>query len=145
MPARAGVVLVVESDASVAARHTTSLATAGFEAVVVRRGDEALDLLRRRGDLAAVVTGMVLRGLDGLSLATAIRTSGGGPCDLPVIVCARNGGAVTRRRALQIGVDEFVPADDLDDVAPRVVGLVALSADERRSRRVQRALATGDV
>lgn len=135
-----GVVLVVESDATVAERHTTTLTSAGFQAVVVRRGDDALDLVHRRDDVRAVVTGMVLRGLDGLSLATAIRASDGRPSDLPVVVCSRTGGAMTRRRALQLGVDEFVAADALDDVAPRVVDLVALSADERRSRRVHRAL-----
>ncbi|HEX2850395.1 MAG TPA: response regulator [Acidimicrobiales bacterium] len=136
----AGIVLVVESDISVAEHHSSTLGSAGFDAVIVRRGDDALDMVHRRDDVRAVVTGMVLRGLDGLSLATAIRASAGRPSDLPVVVCSRVGGALTRRRALQVGVDEFVPAEAIDDVAPRVLDLVALSADERRSRRVHRAL-----
>jgi two-component system, cell cycle sensor histidine kinase and response regulator CckA len=67
----AGPVLVVDDEAPVRGLAARALRRAGWEVIEAANGDEALEVVK--GDLALVVSDVIMPGLDGLGLVRALR------------------------------------------------------------------------
>ncbi len=89
IPAPHGVVLLVDDEDLVRRFAERALSRAGWTVLAADSGDEAMDLLRLRAadsvPIAAMVTDMVMPGMDGVALIQAVRTECGNP-KLPVVL-----------------------------------------------------------
>lgn len=96
-------ILVVEDEPDIAEVLQFSLDRAGFQVEVERRGDRALETIRRQPpDL--VVLDLMLPGRDGLSMLREIRAWS----DVPVIVLSARGEEATKIEALDQGADDYL-------------------------------------
>jgi DNA-binding response OmpR family regulator len=123
-------VLIVEDDEVIGQGMASHLALAGFDPLLVERGESGLARLRyERPD--ACVLDLMLPGLDGWELIETVRGEGIGT---PIIVVSARGTESDRIRALEIGADDYL-------VKPFSMGeLVArVRAAVRRGVRAQSA------
>ena len=98
--------LVVEDEPDIAEVLQFNLERAGFSVAVERRGDSALEAIRRRPpDL--VILDLMLPGLDGLELARLLKrdpaTSG-----LPLVMLTAKGEELDRIVGLELGADDYI-------------------------------------
>jgi two-component system cell cycle sensor histidine kinase/response regulator CckA len=88
-PLEHGVVLLVDDEDLVRRLAERALARAGWTVLSAESGDDALDVLRRRepdsAPIRAMVTDMVMPGMDGASLTQAVRSACGN-ARLPVVL-----------------------------------------------------------
>jgi DNA-binding response OmpR family regulator len=97
-------VLIVEDDEVIAGSMAQHLGAAGFDPVVVPRGDTGLARLRyERPDV--VVLDLMLPGVDGWSLIESARAEAIGT---PIVVVSARGTEHDRIHALQIGADDYL-------------------------------------
>jgi DNA-binding response OmpR family regulator len=121
-------VLIVEDDEVIGRGMASQLALAGFDPLLVERGELGLARLRyERPD--ACVLDLMLPGLDGWELIETVRGEGIGT---PIVVVSARGTEGDRIRALEIGADDYL-------VKPFAMGeLVArVRAAVRRGVRAQ--------
>jgi len=97
-------VLIVEDDGVIADGMARHLSTAGFDPVVVGRGEQGLARLRyERPDV--VVLDLMLPERDGWSVIEAARAEGIGT---PIVVVSARGTEHDRVHALEIGADDYL-------------------------------------
>jgi two-component system alkaline phosphatase synthesis response regulator PhoP len=97
-------VLIVEDDEVIAGSMSQHLGAAGFDPVVVPRGDTGLARLRyERPDV--VVLDLMLPGVDGWALIESARAEAIGT---PIVVVSARGTEHDRVHALQIGADDYL-------------------------------------
>jgi DNA-binding response OmpR family regulator len=97
-------VLIVEDDAVIADGMRRHLAQAGFDAVVVAKGDQGLARLRfERPEV--LVLDLMLPGRDGWSLIETARAEG---IPTPIVVVSARGTEHDRVHALEIGADDYL-------------------------------------
>src|SRR5216684_3445481 len=97
-------VLIVEDDAVIADGMARHLAAAGFDPVVVGKGDQGLARLRfERPDV--VVLDLMLPGRDGWSVIESARAEGIGT---PIVVVSARGTEHDRVHALDLGADDYL-------------------------------------
>jgi DNA-binding response OmpR family regulator len=97
-------VLIVEDDEVIGRGMSGHLANAGFEPVLVSRGETGLARLRfERPDV--VVLDLMLPGLDGSQLIETARVEGLGT---PILVVSARGTEQDRVRALELGADDYL-------------------------------------
>ena len=97
-------VLIVEDDAVIADGMRRHLAQAGFDALVVAKGDQGLARLRfERPDV--LVLDLMLPGRDGWSLIETARAEG---IPTPIVVVSARGTEHDRVHALEIGADDYL-------------------------------------
>jgi DNA-binding response OmpR family regulator len=120
-------VLIVEDDAVIADGMRRHLAQAGFDALVVSKGDQGLARLRfERPDV--LVLDLMLPGRDGWSLIEAARAEG---IPTPIVVVSARGTEHDRVHALEIGADDYlVKPFSMKELVARV-----RAASRRASRR----------
>ncbi len=120
-------VLIVEDDAVIADGMRRHLAQAGFDALVVAKGDQGLARLRfERPDV--LVLDLMLPGRDGWSLIEAARAEG---IPTPIVVVSARGTEHDRIHALEIGADDYlVKPFSMKELVARV-----RAASRRASRR----------
>ncbi len=120
-------VLIVEDDAVIADGMRRHLAQAGFDALVVGKGDQGLARLRfERPDV--LVLDLMLPGRDGWSLIEAARAEG---IPTPIVVVSARGTEHDRVHALEIGADDYlVKPFSMKELVARV-----RAASRRASRR----------
>ena len=120
-------VLIVEDDAVIADGMRRHLAQAGFDALVVAKGDQGLARLRfERPDV--LVLDLMLPGRDGWSLIEAARAEG---IPTPIVVVSARGTEHDRVHALEIGADDYlVKPFSMKELVARV-----RAASRRASRR----------
>lgn len=143
-------VLVVEDDRKTAATVKLYLEHEGFEAVVAHDGRAGLTAAReRRFDL--VVLDLMLPGVDGLRICTALREE----MDVPIIMLTARTAEEDRVRGLNLGADDYLGkpfsprelmarvravlrrADPRDTAGPKRLAFVGLTIDlELRQVRV---------
>src|SRR5881409_45557 len=122
-------VLIVEDDAVIADGMARHLAAAGFDPVVVGKGDQGLARLRfERPDV--VVLDLMLPERDGWSVIQAARAEGIGT---PIVVVSARGTEHDRVHALEIGADDYlVKPFSMAELVARV------KAAARRGTRAER-------
>ncbi len=99
-------ILVVEDEPDIAEVLKFNLERAGFAVSVERRGDSALEAIRRRPP-ELVVLDLMLPGLDGLELARLLKrdpaTSG-----LAIVMLTAKGEELDRIVGLELGADDYI-------------------------------------
>jgi DNA-binding response OmpR family regulator len=97
-------VLIVEDDTVIADGMARHLASAGFDPVVVGKGDQGLARLRfERPDV--LVLDLMLPGRDGWSVIETARAEG---IPTPIVVVSARGTEHDRVHALEIGADDYL-------------------------------------
>src|SRR6266496_3329207 len=97
-------VLIVEDDSVIADGMAKHLAAAGFDPVVVGKGDQGLARLRfERPDVC--VLDLMLPGRDGWSIIESARAEG---IPTPIVVVSARGTEHDRVHALEIGADDYL-------------------------------------
>src|SRR5436305_14112845 len=97
-------VLIVEDDAVIADSMAKHLAAAGFDPIVVGKGDQGLARLRfERPDVC--VLDLMLPGRDGWSIIESARAEG---IPTPILVVSARGTEHDRVHALEIGADDYL-------------------------------------
>ena len=97
-------VLIVEDDEVIASSMAQHLSGAGYDPVIVGRGEVGLARLRYEAP-DVLVLDLMLPGLDGWSLIESARAEGIGT---PIIVVSARGTEHDRVHALQIGADDYL-------------------------------------
>jgi DNA-binding response OmpR family regulator len=97
-------VLIVEDDEVIGQGVANHLSVAGFEPLVVGRGETGLARLRYEHPDVCVLD-LMLPGLDGWKLLETVRREGIGT---PIIVISARGSEEDRVRALEIGADDYL-------------------------------------
>jgi DNA-binding response OmpR family regulator len=97
-------VLIVEDDSVIADGMARHLAAAGFDAIVVGKGDQGLARLRfERPDVC--VLDLMLPGRDGWNVIETARAEG---IPTPIVVVSARGTEHDRVHALEIGADDYL-------------------------------------
>jgi DNA-binding response OmpR family regulator len=97
-------VLIVEDDEVIGRGMAGHLTNAGFDPLLVTRGEVGLARLRyERADV--VVLDLMLPGLDGGQVIAAVRAEGIGT---PILVVSARGTELDRVRALEAGADDYL-------------------------------------
>ncbi len=99
-------VTVVEDEPDIAEVLRFNLEKSGFAVEVHRRGDEALDAIRRHPP-ALVVLDLMLPGLDGLELTRLLKREPA-TARLPLVMLTAKGEEVDRIVGLELGADDYI-------------------------------------
>jgi DNA-binding response OmpR family regulator len=120
----AGSVLVAEDERNLAEALSFLMQRAGFEVTVARDGPSTIETARRiRPDI--IVLDIMLPGFDGFEVLTALKRQGDGPIPRIIMLTAK-GHEKDKRRALELGVDDYVTKPFSNrDVVERVRALLA--------------------
>lgn len=118
-------VLVVEDSLTTRELEVSMLKTAGYDAVGVKNGIEAIEMLSR-DDFDLVITDILMPGMNGLDLIKKIRSDKRFE-NLPVIVVSSVGSDEDRLKGLELGADAYFVKNDFDqnsllDLIDRLVG-----------------------
>ena len=99
-------ILVVEDEPDIAEVLQFNLERGGFVVSIERRGDSALEAIRRRPpDL--VVLDLMLPGLDGLELARLLKRDPA-TAGLPLVMLTAKGEELDRIVGLELGADDYI-------------------------------------
>lgn len=102
-------ILIIDDDILVRESMKSILERSGFEAIVAKNGQEALNLIANEV-LDLIVTDIRMPGMDGIATLKALREDrkkfGKGP--LPEIILTAYDDAEARQRAKDLGVRDFV-------------------------------------
>jgi len=100
-------ILVVEDEPDIAEVLKFNLEKAAFEVEVERRGDSALDAIRKRPpDL--IVLDLMLPGLDGLEVTRALKRDTA-TSRIPLVMLTAKGEELDRIVGLELGADDYIP------------------------------------
>jgi two-component system response regulator HydG len=128
-------ILVVDDDLSMCELLGDDLGKSGFDVVTRRSAAAALEFLRT-DDVAAIVTDLNMRGMNGLELCERIAAN---RPDVPVVVITAFGSLETAIRAIRVGAYDFITKpfemDALILALERAVRHRALHEEVKRLRR----------
>lgn len=128
-------IYVVDDNADV--RHVViyALLDEGHDILMIRDGDAAIEaLISAPPDL--VVLDLMLPGIDGFEILEQMRSWGIQDNTRTIVLTARASDR-DRRRVLELGADDFLSKPfDPETLAERVRGLLGLSTEELRLRRL---------
>jgi DNA-binding response OmpR family regulator len=99
-----GLVLVVEDEPAISDLQTLYLTREGFDVLVVRSGEAALEAVAAQRPIA-VVLDVGLPGIDGTEVVRRLRASGDG---VPVLIVTARDEEVDRLLGLEIGADDYI-------------------------------------
>jgi two-component system phosphate regulon response regulator PhoB len=100
-------IYLVEDEPDIAEVLRYNLEKEGLTVTVERRGDAALDAIRRqRPDL--VLLDLMLPGLDGLEVTRALKRDDS-TADIPIVMLTARSEEVDRIVGLELGADDYVP------------------------------------
>ena len=129
-------IYVVDDNADV--RHVViyALMDEGHDILMIRDGEAAIEaLISEPPDL--VVLDLMLPGIDGFEILNQMRSWGIQDNTRTIVLTARASDE-DRRRVLELGADDFLSKPfDPEALAERVKGLLALSPEELRFRRLE--------
>ncbi len=119
-------ILVVEDEPDIAEVLQFSLDRAGFAVDIERRGDTALEAIRKQPpDL--IVLDLMLPGLDGLEVTRMLKRDPA-TARLPLVMLTAKGEEVDRIVGLELGADDYIPKP----FSPREVVLRIKAVRRRR-------------
>ena len=131
-------VLIVEDDTVIAEGMAKHLAAAGFDPVVVGKGDQGLARLRFEQPDVCVLD-LMLPGRDGWDVIETARAEG---IPTPIVVVSARGTEHDRVHALEIGADDYlVKPFSMKELAARVRAAARRGVSEAEPRRGARASA----
>jgi DNA-binding response OmpR family regulator len=135
-------VLIVEDDTVIADGMARHLASAGFDPVVVGKGEQGLARLRfERPDV--LVLDLMLPERDGWSVIEAAREEG---ISTPIVVVSARGTEHDRVHALEIGADDYlVKPFSVRELVSRVKALLRRAYGELANTEAGRTLRRGDL
>ena len=126
-------VCVVEDEPDIAEVLQFNLEKAGFDVELQRRGDDALESIRRRApDL--VLLDLMLPGLDGLELTRLLKRDPA-TAGIPLVMLTAKGEEVDRIVGLELGADDYVAKP----FSPRELVLRIKAVLRRRSGEAEAA------
>ena len=100
-------IVLVEDEPDIAEVLQYNLEKEGLRVVTERRGDSALETIRRDPpDL--VLLDLMLPGLDGLEVTRALKRDGA-TARLPIVMLTAKGEEVDRIVGLELGADDYIP------------------------------------
>jgi two-component system phosphate regulon response regulator PhoB len=100
-------ILLVEDEPDIAEVLRFNLEKADFEVEVERRGDQALEAIRRQApDL--IVLDLMLPGLDGLEVTRLLKRDPA-TARIPLVMLTARGEEVDRIVGLELGADDYIP------------------------------------
>lgn len=99
-------ICVVEDEPDIAEVLSYNLQKEGFEVAVQRRGDEALEAIRREApDL--VILDLMLPGIDGLEITRTLKRDAATE-GIPIMMLTARGEEVDRIVGLELGADDYI-------------------------------------
>jgi two-component system repressor protein LuxO len=116
-------ILVVEDLASLAMTYAAHLDRAGYDTLIVGKGEDALNVLRTQGPFGAMLLDLQLPDTDGLAL---LRDHRDVPGALPVVVATADGSLSRAIEAMRLGAFEFLVKPLL---AKRLVAVIESAVD----------------
>jgi DNA-binding response OmpR family regulator len=100
-------ILIVEDEQHIADGLRFNLEAEGYEAVVARDGEQALELLlKERGAFEVVVLDVMLPGKDGFTVAAELRAAGQ---FVPILMLTARGRPEDVLRGFESGADDYLP------------------------------------
>lgn len=115
-------VLIVEDEEHLAAGLRFNLEAEGYEAVVARSGEAAIESLLVANGFDLVVLDVMLPGIDGFEVVKRLREAGN---YMPVLMLTARGQAEDVLRGLSAGADDYLPKPfDLQILVARIQGLL---------------------
>ena len=99
-------VALVEDEPDIAEVLRFNLEKSGFAVEIHRRGDEALEAIRKHPP-ALVVMDLMLPGMDGLELTRVLKRDPG-TARLPLVMLTAKGEEVDRIVGLELGADDYI-------------------------------------
>src|SRR5215469_246337 len=120
-------ILVVEDERKIATFIQNGLKECGFVVDIVRRGDEALEIIEGN-HFDAIVLDIMLPGRDGLSVLRAIRQRSN---PVPVILLTARGEIAEKVEGLDLGADDYLAKPFfIDELAARVRAVLRRNSGE---------------
>ncbi|HMB53971.1 MAG TPA: response regulator [Thermoanaerobaculia bacterium] len=120
-------ICIVEDEEPIAEVLQYNLTKEGFDVEVERRGDVALEAIRRQPpDL--ILLDLMLPGIDGLEVTRALRRDSS-TAGIPIVMLTARGEEVDRIVGLELGADDYIPKP----FSPREV-VLRVKAVLRRAR-----------
>jgi DNA-binding response OmpR family regulator len=101
---RAMKILIVEDDSNIALGPEEVLKTAGFEPLVCRRGDKALDAVTSH-EPGLIILDIMLPGLSGFDICKQLRAKS---ITSPVIMLTAKGQEIDKVMGLEFGADDYM-------------------------------------
>ncbi len=126
-------ILVIDDDKNILAIIELYLKKAGYMVVTCERGDEAIKAFHRTQP-ALVVLDVMLPGLDGWGVLSALRTES----DIPVIMLTAKGDTTDRIQGLDLGADDYIPKPfEAKELLARIKAVLRRSAaPEEQERKI---------
>jgi DNA-binding NtrC family response regulator len=143
-----GSILIVDDDPVQRRLLEAAVTRSGYKAIVAPGGEAGLEILEGPGaaSVAVVILDLVMPGLDGIGVLTAMRRRG---ISIPVIVQTAQGGIETAVLAMRNGAFDFVvkPAspDRLKTAIANALEVEALEVAAKRSARRGGAVTFKDI
>lgn len=108
-------ILIVEDEKDLLDSYKELVETAGYEAVAVSDGYQALDSLdKNKGKIDLVILDLMMPGIDGLEVLRAMKTNTGKYGDMPVIVLTNMTSESIIRETFELGASSYLVKTDLD-------------------------------
>src|SRR4029450_6462905 len=129
-------ILIVEDEQHIADGLRFNLEAEGYEAIVARDGERALELLLKdRNAFEVVVLDVMLPGKDGFPVAAELREKGQ---FIPILMLTARGRPEDVLRGFESGADDYLPKPfELSILIARIRGLIRRGEWLRAPRRQQ--------
>ncbi len=101
------VVLIVDDSATVRQQVKLALSPAGFDVIEASDGQEGLDVVKSRGDLALVISDVNMPNMNGIEMVTRISSEGLRP-GLPMVMLTTEGEPELMKKAKEAGVAGWI-------------------------------------
>lgn len=119
-------ILVVDDEPQIRRVLKTALVAKGYEVLVAKSGEEALELLRSQG-VDLIVLDLMLPGRSGAEVCREIRRS----MQVPIIILSVRGAERDKVEALDSGADDYVTKPfSMDELLARIRAVMRRSAPE---------------
>lgn len=108
-------ILIIEDEKDLLDSYKELVETAGYDALAVSDGYQALDSLdKNKGKIDLVLLDLMMPGIDGLEVLRTIRTNTGKYGEMPIIVLTNMTSESIIRETFDLGASSYLVKTDLD-------------------------------